>query len=290
MHLKAAMEDPLATALAKFGEWLRRPEYVVPVYDADGEIAYAERSRMPPSVRVVKDLEAIAATQQRFSPSFFLKQTDFKEDGEFLGYASTFDLIPDSYGDVIAPGAFTKTLETHKARGTMPALLWSHDQAEPIGKWLDLSEDRNGLLAHGKLALGIERAAQAHELMKAGSLALSIGYRLASREDQSCNGEMCVLGNLELFEVSVVAIPANYNARILAVKKACECGSIREFEDLVRDSLGLSARQAVRVAAAAWPALGDRDDRNAAQPAQIGALTFDLLEINQFLKGYQKKL
>lgn len=34
--------------------------------------------------------------------------------GTISGYFSTYDRIPDSYGDVIAPGAFTDTLKARK--------------------------------------------------------------------------------------------------------------------------------------------------------------------------------
>ena len=37
---------------------------------------------------------------------------EVKEDegGQITGYASTFDRVPDAYGDVIAPGAFAASL------------------------------------------------------------------------------------------------------------------------------------------------------------------------------------
>ena len=58
--------------------------------------------------------------------------------GIVSGYASTFGGMPDSYGDVIAVGAFADSLKQHKAANTRPALLWSHDQSSPIGKLLDV--------------------------------------------------------------------------------------------------------------------------------------------------------
>lgn len=39
---------------------------------------------------------------------FALSVKGTEEDGTFEGYASTFGGAPDSYGDVIAPGAFAE--------------------------------------------------------------------------------------------------------------------------------------------------------------------------------------
>ena len=45
------------------------------------------------------------------------KNFDMKEaedSGSISGYFSTYDRIPDSYGDVIAPGAFTETIKARE--------------------------------------------------------------------------------------------------------------------------------------------------------------------------------
>lgn len=43
------------------------------------------------------------------------------EDGVFTGYASVFD-VEDYYGDIVAKGAFKRTLGGKRKR--QPALLW----------------------------------------------------------------------------------------------------------------------------------------------------------------------
>src|SRR5690554_4588516 len=101
-----------------------------------------------------------------------------EQSGEFQGYASTFGGEPDSYGDVVAPGAFSKSLSRHAQHGTKPALLWGHDQSAPIGVWTGLKETDSGLLASGRLTLDVPQAKAAHALMRDGALSLSIGYSI----------------------------------------------------------------------------------------------------------------
>lgn len=177
-------------------------------------------------------------TPIRLTPAFELKfATPPADTGAFAGYGSTFGGRPDAFGDVIAPGAFAASLAAHKANGTAPALLWAHDTNEPIGIWTELREDEHGLLVAGKLALDVRRAAEAHALMKAGAVGLSIGYRTrdAGRDK---NGNR-VLKQIDLAEISVVAIPANTDARITSVKSAVDASDIRnprDFEKFLRDA------------------------------------------------------
>lgn len=192
--------------------------------------------------------------EHRLSPAFELKRRSVAPSGEFEGYASTFNGPVDSYGHVIAPGAFSESLAMHKAQGTTPALLWSHDPREPIGKWISVVEDPYGLKVAGKLTLDVARARDAHALLKDDALGLSIGYVEIDSEYDSRRGT-ALLKKLMLFEVSVVAMPANPAARVTGVKSIT---SIRDLEDALR-TLGFSGREAKRLAAGGWGALR-RDD------------------------------
>lgn len=139
------------------------------------------------------------------------------EDGIFCGYASVFGRV-DHHNEIVARGAFTRTLTAWQKAGRMPAMLWMHDTTQPIGLWLQLQEDPNGLAVEGKLALRTRRGAEAYELLKLGALTgLSIGYRVVkSRIDSAKNAR--ILSELDLFEISLVTFPANEAARIIAVK------------------------------------------------------------------------
>ncbi len=188
----------------------------------------------------------------RLSPLYEIKRASINPDGVFKGYASTFNGEPDAYGDIIIPGAFTKSVNTHIQRGTMPALLWSHDQQQVIGKWMGISEDAHGLAVEGKLTLGTEKGKEAYALMKDDALSLSIGFSI-NPDGVSEKGGNRYLKEIELHEISCVGIPANPNARITEVK------SIREFETELRDALGFSTRQAKKLASGGWSALAGRD-------------------------------
>ncbi len=140
-----------------------------------------------------------------------------QDDGvTFEGLASTYGR--DLHGDIVAPGAFTKTLAEHKAAGTRPALLWSHDPSEPIGVIESLEEAPDGLRIKGRLA-DTARARDARALAKMGALGgLSIGFR--TRKASTGPEGARVIEDLQLFEISFVATPANPGARLATIKAA----------------------------------------------------------------------
>ncbi len=141
------------------------------------------------------------------------------EAGVIKGMAATYGADPDRVGDVIAPGAFTKTLEDIKTSGRKVKMLAYHDQSKPIGKWVKLKDSAEGLRVEGKLTMGNEDAQNVHALMKDGVLdALSIGYRTVSAEPRPGGGRL--ITELELFEISVVTFPANDAATVTDVKGA----------------------------------------------------------------------
>lgn len=174
--------------------------------------------------------------------------------GAFTGLAATFGPLPDRVGDVIEPGAFDATLTAWKARGGSIPLLWQHDQSKPIGTIAGAMATGEGLQVTGQLVLDTEHGAEAYALAKAGALSMSIGYTIPPGGLELV-GDVRYLLAVDLHEVSLVSVPANADARITAVKSARQCQSIREFEALARDALGLSNRDAKAVASKAWPVL-----------------------------------
>ncbi|WP_294196520.1 HK97 family phage prohead protease [uncultured Sphingomonas sp.] len=134
----------------------------------------------------------------------------------FTGYGAYFG-NEDSYGDVIAPGAFTKSLARHEAAGTLPLMLLNHDAWNqlPVGVWKSMSEDDSGLVVEGEL-LDTSIGADVYKALKAGAITgLSIGFRCLGFE---MTGEKRTITEADLMEVSVVTFPANDLARVESVK------------------------------------------------------------------------
>jgi len=181
---------------------------------------------------------------------FNIKADSIMDDGTFEGYASVFGGNPDSYGDIIAPGAFGKTLVRGGRNRNGIGMLWYHDVKEPIGVWLSIIQDEKGLKVRGQLNLDVQRAREIHSLMKQGAIkGLSIGWDFLKDtrgkiiegtyewKDQANN--IRLLKQVELWEISPVTFPAKVNANITKVKSVMEATTSRELEDALRES-GLS--------------------------------------------------
>ncbi len=153
---------------------------------------------------------------------FGLSVKDVSGEGTFEGYASTFGGSPDSYGDIVAPGAFADSLVKHRREGTMPMMFFGHNYSElPIGDWLEMAEDGKGLWAKGQLDLEDPVSARVHRALKQKRVrGLSIGYSIApggARRDEKRPG-VTILEKLDLTEVSVVNRPANRRSLVDVVK------------------------------------------------------------------------
>ncbi|MBC22287.1 MAG: HK97 family phage prohead protease [Phycisphaerae bacterium] len=200
------------------------------------------------------------------------------EEGFISGYASRFNL-KDQGGDIVAPGAYTKSLE---ARG-MPAMLWQHDPAQPIGYWTSAVEDEIGLKLEGQIITDFPEGKRAYTLAKRGAMkGLSIGYITKKSERK---GSARLLTELDLWEVSMVTFPMQREASIDAVKAedfenqllAAKSGDFtplkRAVEGALRDA-GFPAWMAKAQAARAPEALTD-GQRDAAGSAEIAKLLRD---------------
>lgn len=190
---------------------------------------------------------------------FALHIKDVSEDGTFEGYGSVFGNA-DSYGEIVEPGAFAKSLAKHAKEKTSPLMLWQHNWENPIGVWDHLEEDRKGLFGKGRLLLGVQKADEAYILAKNGAVrGLSIGYREVRAEPDGNNRKLI---ELDLMEISPVSFPANRRATITAVKsermdefaRRLRDGDpmpIKEFEDILRDA-GVPKSMAVQIASVGY--------------------------------------
>lgn len=177
--------------------------------------------------------------------NFGLELKDISEQGVITGYGAIFNNV-DEYGDRIVPGAFGKSLLRATANGSLPLMLWNHKSDEPIGVWSEMVEDKKGLKVKGQLVMDVPRAAQTYALLKAGAMrGLSIGYRTIS---DSHDGNVRLLKEIDLWEVSPVTFPANAKATITSVKSGEPLAafaarlregvppSIKEFEEILREA------------------------------------------------------
>lgn len=171
------------------------------------------------------------------------------ETGTFEGYASKWNGV-DSYGDTILKGAFADTL-----RATAPKMFFNHQWGMPVGKWLDLSEDNEGLYVKGELTPGLSISADVRAAMKHGTLdGLSIGGFLKKGDYEEKDGRRVIRKWTTLAEISPVVFPADSAARIdLSTVKSIdfenllpECKSEKEIERLLRDA-GLGKWEAMAI-------------------------------------------
>lgn len=157
--------------------------------------------------------------------SFEMKETHIDETRNVAvikGYAATFDL--DRGGDIIAKGAFDKTLADHVKRKRQIRMYWQHNSHELIGGYPPEKAfvDSNGLFVEGEINLDTQRGREAYALAKQGVLCdFSIGYMVNDSEYQMQKGiQVRLIKELELFEVSPVGEPMNPKAQITDVKSA----------------------------------------------------------------------
>jgi HK97 family phage prohead protease len=131
----------------------------------------------------------------------------------------------DLQGDVIEPGAFSKTL---REKGEVP-ILWQHDTSEPIGMG-KLSDSPAGLVIVGELALESPTAHKAYGLLKRRIVSgLSIGFDQV--KSKVVDGVRRI-SELRLWEVSLVTFGANERALVTAVKGGDQ---IQQFRALLAE-------------------------------------------------------
>ena len=156
---------------------------------------------------------------ERLYKSFELKAGD---NGIVEGYASTWTKTPDSYGDIVIKGAFTETLKKRKATGHPVPLCFNHDFDQIIGAVTEAEEDDFGLKIKASF-LNTALAQEKRELVKEGivwqfSFAYSVLGSEAPTEEEKKQGIFQKLTKLDLYEVSLVPVPANQTAIVTEVK------------------------------------------------------------------------
>lgn len=143
--------------------------------------------------------------------------------GVVRGYASTFGNV-DRGNDVIARGAFDRTIAEHRERGRPIRMLWQHNTSELIGGFPAdrVMIDERGLFVEGRINLDTQRGREAYSLAKQGVLTdFSIGFTISEFEVETVGDNIVRrINDVDLFEVSLVGEPMNQAANIVEVKRA----------------------------------------------------------------------
>lgn len=148
-------------------------------------------------------------------------------EGEFSAYASVFGNV-DSYGDVVAKGAFANDLKRWEESGNPIPLLFGHQMSDPdfnLGHVVSAVEDDKGLLVTAQLDLENPKAMQTYRMLKGRRInQMSFAYDVIDEAtvEVAENVKANELRELRLYEVSVVTIGANQETEILAVKTAAD--------------------------------------------------------------------
>ena len=152
------------------------------------------------------------------------KTFDVKADnGTIIGYASTWIREPDSYGDIVAKGAFAECIARIKEEGKVLPLLFNHDGddlSKYIGTVINLEEDDHGLKFEATFDATPE-AQRARELTMDGRLAkFSFAYDVLDQGEVELDDGRKVneLRKLNIHEVSLVLYPANPDTSVVSVK------------------------------------------------------------------------
>ncbi len=153
---------------------------------------------------------------------------DGLKDGEFLVYPSTFIREPDSYGDVVAKGAFVDTIAKWKGSGNTLPGLYGHRMDDPdyfVAGALDMGEDDHGWWVKGEFDLESPKGPQVYRLVKGRRLnQLSFAYDTLDEGSITLDDgrKANELRKLDVFEFSFTPIGANQDTSVVAVKSAID--------------------------------------------------------------------
>jgi len=204
---------------------------------------------------------------KQLSRPFEIKEID--EQGQFSGYGAMFGNM-DSYRDIIERGAFKRTLAAAKKKKRWPAMLWQHKTDCPVGVFDEMHEDETGLFVSGRLAINTEKGRDAYELLKMGAISgMSIGYSTVKCKYDEKQLTRTLL-DVELYEVSLVTMPANDDARVSSVKSI---KTIREFEAFLREEGGFSNAAAKAISSRGFKAGSEPRDEDERVSALLASAT-----------------
>lgn len=203
--------------------------------------------------------------------------------GGFEGYGAVFGNV-DKDTEIIAKGAFSASLPGFIRDGFIAC---AHDWDEGIATILDAHEDDYGLYLaaefHSDDESQASRVKTMERISRGKTVGLSVGFMPIewSWDDQA---GIRTITKAELFEVSIVTVPSNPMAQVIAVKNAGTLpATTRDFEAVLRDA-GFSRKASTTIASKGFAAYqrdaGEQtDELSAAIEAEFLLTTARLLGV-----------
>lgn len=155
------------------------------------------------------------------------------------GLASTGSV--DRVGDIVEPSAFRRTLKRFK---TNPIILAHHSPWMGMGNFTDYEITDKGFYVKGKVGTGTSPMDDIeivwNRVAQRIYRAMSIGFRILKREYIMEEGRVTGwrILDLDLYEISIVAIPAQAEA-IFDISKAVAQGTDLDFDLYARNLWGI---------------------------------------------------
>lgn len=160
--------------------------------------------------------------------------------GIFSGYASVFGKI-DDYGDTIMPGAFKNSI---RAKGVKGIKLLKDHYGDPVGEFVEMKEDERGLFVRGQIDPDLDGGPNLiKQVAKGYKDGLSIGFNVVEAT-RGKDGRRQI-GEVDLWETSIVTFPADKFARITEARSASHARALLR-QHLV--NFGLDTSEAERLA------------------------------------------
>jgi len=195
-------DDPIKTAKIALAHLKETPRY----YDEKSGLKAWEAS-------LAKGVKSKSEKTEYKTLKFDLEEFD-EDQGIFSGYAAVFSNV-DNGGDIIHPGAFTKTIAENADR--VKILVQHNDYDLPIGKPIELREDAHGLYIKGKVS-DTAMGKDVKTLLRDKVLdEMSIGYDPVTFDYEKDQG-IRNLREVKLWEVSIVIWGMNPEAVISGYK------------------------------------------------------------------------
>ena len=176
--------------------------------------------------------------------NFTVKGMNDNEDSKTVtieGYANTTS--KDRYGDVVLEEAWTKGALNNYLKN--PIILGFHNHSMPIGTMTEYSVNNQGLKITAEIS---EAAGDIYNLVKSGVLkAFSIGFSVKDA-DYDADADIFVIKDVELYEISVVSVPANADSTFSVKKSLGDDSEYTKFKKSFTKQLELSSDKTLDLA------------------------------------------